>query len=79
MVKATLNLFKTAFENKENEHFVLLSDKCIPLYNAKHAPQLENEPKNHWHHIRYKAVAKKEFFDENNFYGQSYDIEKRYS
>lgn len=34
LVKATLLLFKTAFEDFENEYFILLSDKCIPLYNS---------------------------------------------
>ena len=34
LVKATLLLFKEAFKNTENEYFILLSDKCIPLYNA---------------------------------------------
>jgi hypothetical protein len=33
LVNATLNLFKEAFENKENEYFILLSCKCIPLYS----------------------------------------------
>ena len=34
LIHATLNLFKEAFLTKENEYFILLSDKCIPLYNA---------------------------------------------
>jgi hypothetical protein len=34
LVKATLNLFKEACEVKENKYFILLSDKCIPLYNS---------------------------------------------
>ena len=33
LVKATLNLFKEAFNNKDNRYFILLSDKCIPLYS----------------------------------------------
>ena len=33
LVKATLLLFKEAIKDKNNEFFVLLSDKCIPLYN----------------------------------------------
>lgn len=34
LVKATLLLFKTAFDaDKNNEYFILLSDKCIPLYD----------------------------------------------
>ena len=31
LVKATLVLFKEAFNNIENEYFILLSDKCIPI------------------------------------------------
>ena len=34
LVKATLNLFKEALIDKENEYFILLSDKCIPLYDS---------------------------------------------
>ena len=34
LVKATLKLFKEAFQTKENKYFVLLSDKCIPLYSV---------------------------------------------
>ena len=34
LVKATLNLFKEAFQKEDNKYFILLSDKCIPLYNA---------------------------------------------
>ena len=32
LVKASINLFKEAFKFEENKYFVLLSDKCIPLY-----------------------------------------------
>ncbi len=34
IVKATLLLFKEAFTCIDNEYFMLLSDKCIPLYNS---------------------------------------------
>jgi hypothetical protein len=34
LIKATLKLFKEAYQDTENEYFVLLSDKCIPLYNS---------------------------------------------
>jgi len=32
LVKATLNLFREAYQDEENEYFILLSDTCIPLY-----------------------------------------------
>ena len=32
LVKATLTMFKDAIKNIDNEHFLLLSDTCIPLY-----------------------------------------------
>jgi len=33
IVRATLKLFEEAYKNEENIFFILLSDKCIPLYN----------------------------------------------
>lgn len=33
LVKASLSLFKEAFIDESNDFFILLSDKCIPLYN----------------------------------------------
>jgi hypothetical protein len=33
IIDATLTLFKEAFNNEENEFFILLSDNCIPIYN----------------------------------------------
>ena len=33
LVRATLKLFEEAYKNEENDFFILLSDKCIPLYN----------------------------------------------
>jgi hypothetical protein len=33
LIQATLNLFKTAYENENNKICVLVSDSCIPLYN----------------------------------------------
>jgi hypothetical protein len=83
LVKATLNLFKEAFQTEENTFFVLLSDKCIPLYNPDVLHQKITEindnvfnsfkttPGTDWHKMRYGTIAKKEFFDEHNFYGQS--------
>ena len=83
LVKATLNLFKEAFQIKENKYFVLLSDKCIPLHNPdvlhKKITKISNNmlksfktiPGTKWHSWRYGTIAKKDFFDEDNFYGQS--------
>jgi hypothetical protein len=34
LVKATLLLFEEAIKNEDNSFFLLLSDKCIPLYNS---------------------------------------------
>lgn len=82
LVEATINLFKEAFKTKENEYFVLLSDKCIPLYNPDilHKKIIEvncnmlncfkTKPGSRWHNMRYGTIAEKGFFDENNFYGQ---------
>ena len=36
LVRATLKLFEEAYKNEENEFFILLSDKCIPLYNFEY-------------------------------------------
>lgn len=33
LVRATLNLFKAAFQDPKNKMFVLVSDSCIPIYN----------------------------------------------
>lgn len=33
LVRATLRLFEEAYKNEENVAFILLSDKCIPLYD----------------------------------------------
>jgi hypothetical protein len=33
LVRATLLLFKEALKDPDNEYFILLSDKCIPIYN----------------------------------------------
>ena len=34
LVRASLVLFKEAYKNKNNKYFILLSDKCMPLYNS---------------------------------------------
>jgi len=82
IVRATLNLFKTAFENKENKYFILLSDTCIPLYSSdvvyEKICSFDNNLLNawktdvddSWHKSRYNSITCKDFFDENDFYGQ---------
>lgn len=32
LIRATLELFKEAYKNTDNQYFILLSDTCIPLY-----------------------------------------------
>lgn len=78
IVQATLNLFKTAFQNEDNKYFVLLSDKCIPLYNPHNLYERITQINNNMllymkeNHIpRYKSLAKKEFFDQDTFKRQS--------
>ena len=77
LVKATLNLFKKAFENKENEYFILLSDKCIPLYSAD---EIFNKVKKLDNNLilaynlnreRYNSLADKTFFNKNTFLKQN--------
>lgn len=36
LVRATLRLFEEAYKNEENKFFILLSDKCIPIYNFEY-------------------------------------------
>jgi hypothetical protein len=78
LVKATLNLFKEAFQTKENKYFVLLSDKCIPLYSAD---EIYNNIKNidsnllqnfsgNQHSERYYSLADKNFFNKDTFIKQ---------
>ena len=76
LVKATLNLFKEAFQTKENKYFVLLSDKCIPLYRAD---EIYNNIKNFDNNLivtfnhaegRYYSLADKSFFNKNTFVKQ---------
>ena len=82
LIKATINLFKEAFKVEENKYFVLLSDKCIPLYEPdilyKKIFEINNnmlyswrvEPKTKWFNYRYESIEKKKFFNRDDFYGQ---------
>jgi hypothetical protein len=74
LVKATLKLFKTAFKNKENKYFVLLSDKCIPLYSPdKLFEKIKNLDNNLImsrkvkHRKRFKKLKDKKFFKKKKF------------
>jgi len=75
LIKATLNLFKEAIK-KKNEYFILLSDKCIPLYNAdKIYDNIINLNNNlilnyNQNRERYNSLADKTFFDEKTFMKQ---------
>ena len=74
LIKATLILFKEAFQREENEYFILLSDKCIPLYSAieiyNKVEQIDNnllltcpnESRN-----RYNLLANKKFISKDIF------------
>nr|QFG74702.1 MAG: core-2/I-branching enzyme [Megaviridae environmental sample] len=83
LVVATLNLFKEAYENSDNEYFILLSDKCIPIL---HPDKLYNKVKtidqniisiqrkkilNIENRLRYRSLNQKYFFDKDNFKKQS--------
>jgi hypothetical protein len=77
LIKATLKLFEEAFQTKENKYFVLLSDKCIPLYSAN---EIYNNIKNldnnlilsyNLHRERYNSLADKSFFNEDTFMKQN--------
>ena len=78
IVQATLNLFEEAFKNNENEYFVLLSDKTIPLYNFDYIYKKINKLNtNIISNEKYKSIERfedltdKNFFNINNFFKQS--------
>lgn len=78
LVKATLKLFKEAYKNDENNFFVLLSDKCIPLYTFDYIyKQIFRINKNILRFMnggvgkRYQLLADKSFFSENEIKKQS--------
>jgi len=78
LVEATLMLFKTAFlKDKANEYFILLSDKCIPLYDFdyiyKRISELNSNiiPCFSGSMERYDNVNDKNFLTKDNFCKQS--------
>ena len=76
LVHATLNLFKKAYETSDNEYFVLLSDKCIPLYTEEYIYNTINKWNNNiilsykMNPERFNTFQDKTFFDEDNFVKQ---------
>lgn len=78
VVKATLELFKNAFLNPENQYFVLLSESCIPLYNFEHIYSRIQEANGNIiqsgynnNMERYNGLTYENFFDRNNFAKQN--------
>lgn len=76
LIRATLKLFEAAFQNKENEYFVLLSDKCIPLYDLNTIYHkivsidkniISNSSSNN---RRFSTFQDKDFFEESKFVKQ---------
>jgi hypothetical protein len=76
LVNATLLLFKEACEEKDNEYFILLSDKCIPLYSADEIynkiKKLDNNIISSYnqHRDRYDSLHDKSFFNKSEFMKQ---------
>tara|TARA_B110000196_G_C21152896_1_gene670994 strand:+ start:997 stop:2532 length:1536 start_codon:yes stop_codon:yes gene_type:complete len=48
LVKATNNMLKEAYKNKSNKYFVLLSEKCIPLYGFDYIYDKITKEKKSW-------------------------------
>lgn len=77
LIKATLKLFEEAFKNEENEYFILLSDKCIPLYNANEIYneiiKINNNLVSNYklNEERYDTLSVKDFFNKSEFMKQN--------
>jgi hypothetical protein len=79
LVQATLLLFKQAFlHDQDNEYFILLSDKCIPLYDFdfiyNKIRQLNTNIISCFTNAnmeRYKDVTNRQFITKDNFCKQS--------
>ena len=74
LVKATLLLFMEAYKNKENMFFILLSDKCIPLYSPDILYQKITSIDNNiifssinTKQIRYNSLYNTSFFTKNTY------------
>lgn len=78
LINATLKLFEDAYSDVNNKFFILLSDKCIPLYSFKYiyddiirTNMSQINKCNHKSIDRYKNVNKKSFITPDDFYKQS--------
>jgi hypothetical protein len=78
LVEATLLLLKSAFlHDNINEYFILLSDKCIPLYNFNFIYNKIGQINSNiiscvYGNIeRYDDINDKTFFDKDHFFKQS--------
>jgi len=82
LVQASLLLFKEAFNNTDNYFFILLSDKCIPLYNFQYIYDKIIEGNNNiiscykisfhkMHVFRYNTFADKSFISSEDFVKQN--------
>ena len=77
LVHATLKVFEAAFQDNENEYFILLSDKCIPLYDLDAIYEKIVELDGNlilggpWNQVREKKINDKSFFLKQTFVKQS--------
>jgi hypothetical protein len=78
LINATLELFRECYNNYENEYFILLSDKCIPLYNLDYIYKKIYQINNNIISCkigesieRYENLNDKNFFDKQKFSKQS--------
>jgi hypothetical protein len=77
LVKATLLLFEEAFKDKDNKFFILLSDKCIPIYNLDYIYNKVFEINNNiikcyvGNKSRYNNMKDKSFLKRENFMKQN--------
>ncbi len=81
LVKATLSLFREAYKVEDNEYFILLSDKCIPLYPANELYNKINQlntnllstsqPKKDSLHHQSHYLNDQNFFPNGKWYHQS--------
>ena len=78
VVNATIELFKKALLDPENQFFVLLSETCIPLCNFDHLYNRVKELNSNILHVydnnnteRFDYLLNPIFFDKNNFKKQN--------
>lgn len=79
IVRATLALFKEAYQNQQNKFFVLLSDTCIPLFPLdiiyKKIVELNSNIITKYrvdtHKHRRNAFTQKDYIKDEDFYSQS--------